>query len=111
MQPFVVRASLGLITAGLLIACEGSQPVPLGPSGQALAADQVLATNGTIRYVGLEGGCWALVTPQGKYEPLGLASQFRVDGLRVYAVVRGAPTAVSVCGIAPLVTLDSMRTR
>ena len=110
MRPFVVRASLVLFAAGVAAACEGTQPLSAGP-GQALAADQVLATDATVRYVGLEGGCWALITTRGEYQPMSLAPQFRVDGLAVYAVVRGAPTAVSACMIAPAVTLDSIRAR
>ena len=110
MRPFVVGASLVLFAAGVAAACEGHEPLSVGP-GEALAADQVLATNATVRYVGLEGGCWALVTARGEYQPMALASQFRVDGLAVYAVVRGAPTAVSVCMIAPAVTVDSIRAR
>src|SRR5438445_8791149 len=104
-----VRLASGLL-AGIVLAC-GVKEVNTGPSGPPLAANQVLATNATVRFVNLEGGCWALETPRGKYEPLGLPSAFRIDGLAVYAVVRGAPTAVSICQMAPLVTLDSIRTR
>ena len=111
MNSLVVRASLGLFTAALALGCEGNNAVSVGANGRTLTSDEVLATNATIRYVGVEGGCWSLVTPQGKYEPAGLAPQFRVDGLAVYAVVRGAPTAVSACMIAPSVTVDSIRTR
>lgn len=111
MRSFVVRASLGLSLAALALACAGNNPLAVGPSGPPLAADHVLATNATIRYVGIEGGCWAIVTPQGEYEPEGLPPQFRVDGLKVYAVVRGDPTAVSTCMFAPSVTVDSVRTR
>jgi hypothetical protein len=111
MHPLMVRASLGLSIAAVALACEGNNSLPAGPSGPAPTSDQVLATNATIRYVGIEGGCWGLVTPQGQYEPVSLASQFRVDGLAVYAVVRSAPTAVSACMMAPLVTVESIRTR
>src|SRR6267378_1935937 len=73
------------------------------PSGPPLAANQVLAGNATVRYVDLEGGCWALETSVGRYEPIGLPQEFRKDGLAVYAVAHGAPNAVSVCQMAPLV--------
>lgn len=111
MHPLVVRASLALTVAALALACAGNSPLSVGPGGPPLTADHTLATNATIRYVGIEGGCWAIVTSQGEYEPEGLPPQFRVDGLKVYAVVRGDPTAVSTCMFAPSVTVDSIRTR
>lgn len=111
MHAFVVRAPLALFAAAIAISCEANQFLSPGRVGPALPTDQVLATDATVRYVAIEGGCWTLVTPQGNYEPIGLASQFRVDGLAVYAVVRGAPTAVSACMIAPPVRVDSIRTR
>lgn len=75
------------------------------------AANEVVATNATVRFVDLEGGCWMLETPLGTYEPLGLPAAFRVDGLEVYVVLRRAPDAASICQMAPLVTLDSIRAR
>ena len=83
----------------------------LAPSGPPLASNQVLASNATVRFVDLEGGCWALETSTGRYEPIGLPQEFRKDGLAVYVVVHGAPQAVSICQMAPLVTLDSIRVR
>lgn len=111
MRPFVVRAPLAFFAAAIALSCEANQSLSPGRPGQALPTDQVLATDATVRYVAIEGGCWTLVTPQGKYEPIGLAPQFRVDGLAVHAVLRGAPAAVSACMIAPSVTVDSIRTR
>lgn len=83
----------------------------LAPSGPPLAANQVLASNATIRFVDIEGGCWALETSGGKYEPINLPDEFRKDGLAVYVVARGAPDMGSVCQMAPLVRLDSIRAR
>jgi hypothetical protein len=71
----------------------------------------VLATDATIRFVDLEGGCWAIETPQGGYEPVSLAAQFKVDGMRVHAVIRDAPHTMSICMIAPMVSVDSIRAR
>ncbi len=83
---------------------------PLPPAGPPIASNQVLATNATVRFVSLEGGCWALETAAGTYEPTSLPAPFRTDGLPVYVVARGAPL-LSVCQIGPLVTLDTIRTR
>lgn len=97
---------VAVLVVGSAVAC-GSDEV--APSGPPLAATQVVAGQATVRFVNLEGGCWALETSAGKYEPIGLPVQFRKDGLAVYAVVRGAPQAVTVCMMAPLVTLDTIR--
>ena len=98
MKRTMVRLVPALIWAAL--AC--GQEKALAPSGPPLAANQTLATNATIRFVDLEGGCWALVTSAGSYEPIGLPEEFRRDGLAVYAVAHGAPDVVSVCQMAPL---------
>jgi len=79
----------------------GCRTKELAPSGPPLASNQVLATNATIRFVNLEGGCWALETSAGRYEPIGLPQEFREDGLAVYVVAHGAPQAVSICQMAP----------
>ena len=104
-----VRLGSMLLTS-VALAC-GGQALRTGPSGRPLTVNQVVATNATVRFVNLEGGCWALDTPDGRYEPIGLPTAFRIDGLAVYVVVRGAPAAVSVCQMAPLITLDSIRRR
>lgn len=80
-------------------------------SGPPLAANQVLSGTATVRLVDLEGGCWALETPTGRYQPLGLPAEFRQDGLTVYVAAHGAPAAVSACMVAPLVSLDTILAR
>ena len=102
------RTSLAIVAA-VAFAC--SQP--LGPlqswsGGPALDLDQAVNTNGTIRFVAIEGGCWAIRTPQGDYEPANLPQNFRINGLAVHATLRGTQ-AGSFCMIAPVVSLDSIR--
>jgi len=41
---------------------------------------------------------------------VGLAAQYQVDGLRVAVVMRGVPGFETFCMMAPLVSLDSIRT-
>ena len=105
------RRSLVLVTA-LALACTGA---PLGPlqswhGGPALDVNQVISTDATLRFVAIEGGCWALQTPGGDYEPRGLPEKYRVNGLRVRVVIRGSQSG-SFCAIAPVVALDSIRVR
>jgi hypothetical protein len=101
------RTSVVLIMAGLL-ACSGSDPNFAG-SAPPLAPGQVLTTEATIRFVNVEGGCWAIQNAAGQlYEPINLALGFRTDGLSVRVVLRNAPDATSICMIGPLVTIDSV---
>jgi hypothetical protein len=101
------RTAFALILAALL-ACTGSDPNSAGPA-PPLAPGQVLTTDATIRFVNIEGGCWAIQNAAGQlYEPINLARGFRIDGLSVRVVLRGAPDATSICMIGTLVTIDSV---
>lgn len=80
-------------------------------AGAPLGPGQTVATDAVVRYVGLEGGCWSLDTPQGSYGPAGLPTQYRVDGLPVYVVMRADTGVISLCMMGPLVSLDSIRAR
>ena len=49
----------------------------------------IVAGTGTIKFIDLEGGFYAIVSDDGeKYDPLDLASEFHVNGLRVYFKVK-----------------------
>ena len=98
--------------ATMVLACTHTEP--LGPlqfwrGGPVLDVNQVVSINATVRFVAIEGGCWAIRTPDGDYEPANLPEKYRVNGLRVHVVLRGT-RAGSFCMIAPVVTLDSVRT-
>jgi len=64
--------------------------------------------NGTIRFVPVEGGCWALETDQGFYEPVGLPQSLRHDGQRVQAWISQPGNLASICQIGTLVRVDSI---
>ena len=115
-RPESMSASFGrvclVLIAAMLFAC--SQPQPLGPlqswrGGPVLDVTQAVSTSATVRFVAIEGGCWAMQTPNGDYEPFNLPERYRVNGLRVHVVLRGARVG-SFCMIAPVVSLDSIRT-
>ena len=92
------------------LACEASQPTPIGPASP-LQPGQVIAADATVRFVDMEGGCWALDTPQGRYEPLGLPTPYKRDGLAVAVVLRGPAGGATICQMAPLALVDSIHTR
>ena len=104
MSP-VRRVLLTLVLGTALNACgsdsqaPGSSTVPLGPH-------QILTTTATVRYVGVEGGCWNLDTNEGRFTPLDLPAQYRVDGLQVQVVLRDAPDWADMCMTGPLVQID-----
>jgi hypothetical protein len=111
MRPFLVCATAVLFTGALGCAREKTAPLgPLPPPGPLLAEGQVLRTSGTVRFVGIEGGCWALETDAGTYQPTSLPSGFQRDGLHVRLVVRGTRLS-SFCQIAQVVAVDTIEAR
>lgn len=96
--------------AVLLIACGGAQFHALGP-GAPLLPGQIVSANATVRRIAVEGGCWALETPAGRYQPVSLPTTYQIDGLQVFVVLQGSDTTASICMIAPLAVVDSIRTR
>ncbi|MCD6192352.1 MAG: hypothetical protein J7L26_02650, partial [Candidatus Aminicenantes bacterium] len=53
--------------------------------GDFQGGKEIISTNGTIKYVSLEGGFYGIETDKGeKYLPLNLPEEFKKDGLRVW---------------------------
>jgi hypothetical protein len=102
------RVSLVLMAAMLFACTEPLGPLQSWRGGPVLDVNQAVSTNATVRFVAIEGGCWAMQTPNGDYEPFNLPERYRVNGLRVHVVLRGARVG-SFCMIAPGVSLDSIR--
>jgi hypothetical protein len=70
---------------------------------------QQFSLEATVRFVDLEGGCWTLVANETtRYEPIELAEEFRVDGLRVRVTLRHRLDMGSVCMVAPLAEVISI---
>ena len=106
--------SFGRVSVLLVVVVVVACTKPLGPlqswrGGPVLDVNQVVSTDATVRFVAIEGGCWAIQTPDGDYEPANLPESYRVTGLRVHVVLRGSRMG-SFCMIAPVVTVDSVRT-
>ena len=111
MRSFLVCSVAVLLTS--VGACAGEKTPPLGPlpsPGPVLAEGQVLRTSGTVRFVGIEGGCWELATDTGAYQPASLPSAFQRDGLRVRLVVHGT-RLLSFCQTAQVVAVDTIEVR
>lgn len=96
-----------LMVSSALGAC--SSPSMSTTPTPPLQEGKVLTTNATVRFVNIEGGCWALETASGeRYEPTNLAAQYRTNGLEVRVVLRDAPDIAGICQMAPFVTIDSI---
>ena len=109
MRHSSLSVALALLAFPIIQSCKTSTPT--APKPGSPLADHVLATDAVVRYVPIETGCWVLHTRQGGYEPINLPSQYEVDGLPVHVVIRAQPGWASICMIAPMVSIDSIRTR
>jgi hypothetical protein len=64
---------------------------------------------GTVRFVGLEGGCWVIETAQEVYEPLNLPAEMRTDGLAVEFEAVERDDVASICMVGTLIELLRIR--
>ena len=83
-------------------------------AGNVYVQDSVLGAVGfrgvgTVRFIGVEGGCWVIRTEllAGLEAPL-LPNAFKIDGLRVRIAARPAQIG-SFCMVGTLVELDNIR--
>lgn len=64
---------------------------------------------GTIEFVNIEGGCWRIVTEEGKnYEPVNLPSRFQEDGIKVEFEGTLAEDRVSTCQVGTLIDISDI---
>jgi len=97
----------------LLVACAREVTSPSYQMTHAApqpSLGQQLVTDGTIRFANFEGGCWALATAEGDYEPYGVPEAIRRDGQNV-RVWFHASQAASFCMLGPIVVVDSAVSR
>lgn len=70
-----------------------------------------LGANGTVEYLHVEGGCWAIDVSGKTYLPHNLPEQYRIDGQPVRVVFYETPNMGSVCMVGPVVTLVAIQKR
>ena len=97
---------LAIAVTGLGSSC---RPTPVA-TGDTSAMKEI-SVNGTVRFVGLEGGFWAVRGDDNvTYDPRGgLAKEFQHDGLRVYLVARELRDAAGIHMAGPIVEIVSIR--
>lgn len=67
------------------------------------------AIEATVRFVDLEGGCWALEADDGtRYQPMNLPDSFRRDDLRVRVVLSPRDDVMGFCQLGPIVEVESI---
>ena|SRR5688572_7397190 len=96
-------AQLFLAFAAVLATAACDHPVP--PAGNAIVSE------GVVRFIDLEGGCWLIESPGERVQPIDLPREFRIDGLRVEFSVRDAPDVVTACQLGMPKYLSSIRRR
>jgi len=91
--------------AGFLASCS-SPTSPQIPAG-------AIRINGTVRYVALEGGFWAVRGEDGvTYDPMnGLAPQYQRENLRITLVAKMRDDMGGVHMVGPIVEVLSIRER
>jgi len=83
-----------------LLACNGDAKAPLGPAVGVLA---------TVRFINIEGGCWALQASNISYQPLNLPAQFKQNGLQVRVEFTRRDDYASICMIGPIIQISSIQ--
>ncbi len=114
-QTTLTASAAGLVAA--LAACSASPPPTTAtpPEPVAGAWEQRSRPAGepaTIRFIDVEGGCWAIETVAGRYQPIDLPEKFRSDGrLVVVAMRKAALEMAGTCQVGPLMQIESIRDR
>jgi hypothetical protein len=71
--------------------------------------DDQFRIKGTVQFVNVEGGCWRVLGGDGtSYEPVNLATAFRVNGLQVSMILTPAKNVGSYCMVGELVEVVSI---
>jgi hypothetical protein len=89
LAAFVVGAFLALTSIGGVVYWSTQHNPVLPKDGATLSA--------TVKFIGLEGGCWMLNTKYGSFLAPNLPKEFRVDGLKVTARMQLAESQAHYC--------------
>jgi hypothetical protein len=95
-----------LIVLSICAAACGSPTAPELPPG-------AIQVNGTVRYIAIEGGFWAVRGDDGvTYDPMnGLAPAYQREDLRVTLVARVRSDMAGIHMVGPIVEVLSIQTR
>ena len=106
-----MRSLLAALLFGVLAGALGGCAAEHSSTQQALSADEPVSLSGTVHYIKVEGGCWVIDTPRGRFQPVELPERYRIEGLQVQVMLKAAPKVMSACQVAPLAHVESVRER
>ena len=89
--------------------CERASDVQVPPGW--LQSEEVRNVTGTVRFLNVEGGCWAIDIGDRRLEPIDLNDSFKVDGLPVSVTVRAENDKLSICMIGQMVSVVDIHRR
>jgi len=93
-----VAASLQMSTSGIVKPHESSS--------------ETFAITGTVKYVTIEGGFFAIVGDDGrKYDPVNLPDDLKKDGLKVQGTARLKEDAISIHMYGPIIEIVNITAR
>ena len=99
-----------MLSAGLP-ACGGST-APTSPSGTVVVTAGVARGTGTVQFMNLEGGFFAIRGDDGvTYDPTNLPSAFQRNALRVRFEARIRPDLGGIHMVGPIVEVISIEAR
>ncbi|MTI87076.1 MAG: hypothetical protein FH748_03815 [Balneolaceae bacterium] len=65
---------------------------------------------GTVQYIDLEGGFWAIKDGQGKtYDPMNLPERFQQEGLKVYTKAKIRNDMASIHMAGPIIEIHTIK--
>lgn len=79
-----------VLLVALMLAISPLLMVSLAAISTDAGEDQsLIVKTGTVRYIGIEGGFFGIVSDDGNhYDPINLGNKFQVDGMRVVFTAR-----------------------
>ena len=98
-----------IIACALGGGCQRGEDVQVPPGG--LQHKEVRKVTGTVRFLDIEGGCWALDIDDRRLEPINLDDGYKVDGLPVTATVRAENDKTTICTIGEMVSIIDIQKR
>jgi hypothetical protein len=113
-----MRPNRFLLLTAALVALTACQPKQAITDGDAAPTDStpsaaVLAIDGTVNHIELEGGFWVIRGDDGAvYDPTnGLPEAFRTEGLKVSAHLRPRPDMTSIHQMGTIVEIVDIQRR
>ena len=102
---------IGLALAVVATSCrsgsnDGTKPANSPPAAEPAADTTQMRLTGTVKAVGIEGGCWRFDSDDGRnfeISKAGVPADLLQDGKKATITVRPRPDLMSTCMIGPII--------